>query len=605
MKKNLLKLIIAITAFSLTVATVVGSITFLRSSEYLQKEIETNVQNYTEKYANQISGIFNHTEGIVDSLAAFVSVTFSPEELEKNPEYMEEYKETLKKVIAETISTTTIASGLYVTFDPELTPNDDEVWYQYKDGVVIYMEADFGGNTQEFDKPYSDATQFYFLPIRTGKAVWTNPYFDDNLGANVLSYSKAIYAGDTFVGVAGADVTAEDTTDIVLKMNPYDDGFSMLLNEELEFIIRPDYIQYECLKQMIPKSYESVASQIKQEPFGKLRLTVDEEEYITGFARLNNGWILGISHPPRHAFASIHSLNRVLIILGSIITLLVLAFAILFSISFSRPIDIRQSALEAQNREKDILLIYQSRQAKIGEMVGNIAHQWKQPLNIINIITANMLDAYHYGELDEKRLCTSVDKIRNITANMSETISDFTGFLAPAGDAEGFDVHKGILKALALLEESLQKHNIKIIYEKSDNCMAHGSLNEFTHVLFNVIDNARDAILSGIPDIRQIDIIVTADKGNLTLKVINRYCNIDESVLSQVFNPYFTTKLEKGGTGIGLYISKVIIERRLNGTIKLQNTKDGVCCEINLPCFFEAANKEDANGSQRRDTKRN
>lgn len=602
MKKNLLKLIIAITAFSLTAATVVGSITFLRSSEYLEKEIESNVQNYTEKYANQISGIFNHTEGMVDSLASFVSVTFDPDELEKNPAYMDEYKETLKKVVSETISTTTIANGLYVTFNPELTPNDDEVWYQYKDGEVIYMEADFEGNTQEFDKPYSDATQFYFLPIRTGRAVWTNPYFDDNQGANVLSYSKAIYAGDTFVGVAGADVTAEDTTDIVLKMNPYDDSLSMLLNEDLEFIIKPDNVGYRHLEQMIPQSYESVASQIRQDPFGKLRLIVDGEEYITGFARLNNGWILSISHPPKHAFASIHNLNRVLIILGSIITLLVLAFAIFFSISFSRPIDIRQSALEAQNREKDILLIYQSRQAKIGEMVGNIAHQWKQPLNIINIITANMIDAYDYGELDEKRLSDSVDKIRNITANMSETISDFTGFLTPAGDSEGFDIHIGILKALSLMEESLQKHNIKIEYEKKKNCAAYGSLNEFTHVLFNVIDNARDAILSESPEFRQIDIIADTDNGNLLIKITNRCCSIDESVLPRVFNPYYTTKPEKGGTGIGLYISKVIIEHRLNGTIKLYNTQDGVCCEIKLPCLSEAANKEEDNGTSGRNT---
>ncbi len=599
MKTNLIKLIIAIAAFSLAVAAVVGSITFLRSSEYLQQEIESRVQNIAEKYANQFSAVFNHTEGIVDSTVAFVSVTFDPEELRHNPAYMEEYKEELKGIVAETVSATTIAHGLYVTFDPELTPKDDEVWYSYKDGVATYIEADFQGNTQNFDDPDSEAMQYYFGPIRAGKATWTSPYYDDNLEINVLSYSKAIYSGDFFVGVAGADVTAEDTTDIIQKMHPYDDGYAFLLNTDMEFIVHPDALDHlsstenKHLKDMIPESYETVAEQLQRESSGNLRLNVGDEQYITGFARLNNGWILGISHPPRQAFAPIHNLNRVLLILGVIISLLIVAFSVFFSISFSRPIDIRQSTLEAQNREKDILLIYQSRQAKIGEMVGNIAHQWKQPLNSINLVMANMMDAYRYGDLDEEAMSRSIHKVGDITNNMADTISDFTGFLKPAKAKERFDVHDSMSKALSLMEESLHKHNIKINYQVEDVCIAYGYANEFTHVLFNIIGNARDAILTENPNLRQIDIVTRAEEESLFIQVVNLHCRVDEKVLAQVFNPYFTTKQEKDGTGIGLYISKVIIEQRMNGTIRLRNIQEGVSCEIILSCCSDTLNQEE------------
>lgn len=499
MKKNLTKLIIAIAAFSLTIAAVVGSITFSRSSEYLQKEIEFNVQNTTEKYANRFSAIFNHTEGSVDSLTAFVSVSFDPEMLEQDPGYMEEYKESLKGIIAETVSSSSISLGLYVTFEPTLTPNDDEVWYAYKDGKATYIEADFESNNRMFEEPIPDDMAYFFEPIKAGKAAWTGPYFDKDIQVHVLSYSKAIYAGDFFVGVAGADVTTEDTTDLIQNMHPYEEGFAFLLNENMDFVIAPDFVKGSHLKDMIPYSYDVASSKIQQQPSGNLRLDINGKRYITGFARLDNGWILGISQPLDQAFTPFYNLNRVMLSLGVIITLLVIIFSIFFSIYYSRPIDRRQTTLEQQNREKDILLIYQSRQAKIGEMMGNVAHQWKQPLNTINLVLANIMDAYQYGDMDKESLKKSIEKVNAIIANMSGTINDFTGFLKPPKDKEAFDVHDSMAMALSLMEESLHKERIEVNYPREYPGTAYGYANEFSHVLFNIIGNARDAILAEDP----------------------------------------------------------------------------------------------------------
>jgi signal transduction histidine kinase len=583
MKTTMLKLMIAIVAFSLTVATVVGGITFTRSTEYLRHEIESNIQNNTEKYANQFSAIFNHTEGLVDSVVAFVSATFDPQELERNPEYMEDYKEELRRIVAETVSSTTIAHGMFVTFNPELTPNQDEVWYSYQDGVATLIEADFDAIPRFMDDPIPDQMQYYYLPLWTGKAIWTDPYEDMDIGINVLTYSDAVYIGDYFVGIAGADVTTEDTTDIIKVMHPYDKGYAFLLNDELEFIIAPpDYARGEALEDMIGDNYEKVATQLKENSSGNLYLGLDDQRYIVGYAHIDNGWILAISRPLENAFAPIYNLNRVLLVLGVIIILMILLFAILFSYSFSRPITMRQSKLEAQNREKDIMLVYQSRQAKIGEMIGNIAHQWKQPLNSINLVLSNIMDSYRYGDLDEKTLSARLQKAEEIIHNMSDTISDFTGFLKPPKEKEYFDIHHCMEMALSMMEESLQQHNIKICYHRGEGCIAYGYANEFSHVLFNVIGNARDALIEENPEQKVIDILVKNEGHSIFIQIINRKCKIDEETLSQIFDPYFTTK-EKDGTGLGLYITKIIVEQRLGGKIWIKNIQDGVSCTISLP----------------------
>ena len=127
--------------------------------------------------------------------------------------------------------------------------------------------------------------------------------------------------------------------------------------------------------------------------------------------------------------------------------------------------------------------------------------------------------------------------------------------------------------------------------------MAYGYANEFSHVLFNIIGNARDAILSEDPPVKQIDINIRNEGRSLFIQVVNRGCRIDEDTLSLVFDPYFTTKEERGGTGIGLYISKVIIEQRMNGKIWLQNIEDGVSCAISLPCSDNIRFQEDCHES--------
>jgi C4-dicarboxylate-specific signal transduction histidine kinase len=164
--------------------------------------------------------------------------------------------------------------------------------------------------------------------------------------------------------------------------------------------------------------------------------------------------------------------------------------------------------------------------------------------------------------------------------NMAETIKDFTDFLKPNREKSEFDLTESINMALTLMETSLNYNNIYVELKIDPNLKLLGYQNEFSHVLFNILNNARDAIVESKTDNKLIKITGYGTDENIILEITNMGEHISEDILKSLFEPYFTTKGEKDGTGIGLYISKIIVEQRMNGTIELKNVDSGVCCRI-------------------------
>ncbi|MEG2322796.1 MAG: ATP-binding protein [Anaerovoracaceae bacterium] len=579
MNRATLKIISIITIFSVGIAFAIGFVALRRSTDYLTAEIEGKIVSTAENYSHDFSGKFSHMEGLTDSLAAHVSTTFDKKLYEENPiEYMNQYKANLGKMIKTTISTTDIAHSLYVTFNPKLTPNNDEVWYIISNEKIKKVYADFKKNKRDFVQPYDKSMTYFFQPQKEKTGIWTQPYFDKDIDKKVCSYSRAIYVEGIFVGVAGADITTEDTVDAVSNMKLYKGGYSALLDNNFQFIICPQTTD-EVEKNKISTYVQKKLKGEKSKKSGIIKYTSDNVENIMGFSRMENGWTLIINQPKSQAFSPIESLTWVMILLWIILAIVLFAFLIILTRPFLR----RQHSLEEENREKDIMLIYQSRQAKIGEMMGNITHQWKQPLNTINLILANLLDSYRFGDLDEDRLEKGVNKVECIVLNMSETISDFYNFLKPSKEKSEFDVKDCIKSALSLMEESISYHGIYVEQHCQGNSISFGYPNELTHVIFNILDNARDEIVRAKPSSRSIDICLLPQEEILEIIIENQGKQIAAADMEHLFEPYFTTKEEFNGTGLGLYISKEIIEHRMGGKLVLENTPEGVRCRISLP----------------------
>jgi len=227
----------------------------------------------------------------------------------------------------------------------------------------------------------------------------------------------------------------------------------------------------------------------------------------------------------------------------------------------------------AKNRDKDHLMIQQSRLAAMGEMIGNIAHQWRQPLNALAILLANIKDAYVYKELDEAYLNSATETGQTLLQKMSATIDDFRNFFRPNREKVPFSMNKAIREALFMVDASFHNHQIEVAWQEGEDLWAYGFPSEYSQVLLNLLGNARDAILKQRAVDGKVAIRLARLDDHVALTVADNGGGILDDVLPKVFDPYFTTK-EKG-TGIGLYMSKMIIEGNMGGRIEVCNNAHG------------------------------
>lgn len=218
-------------------------------------------------------------------------------------------------------------------------------------------------------------------------------------------------------------------------------------------------------------------------------------------------------------------------------------------------------------------MIQQSRLAAMGEMIGNIAHQWRQPLNALGLVLSNIQDAYEFKELSADYLRQCTQNGERLIQKMSSTINDFRNFFLPDKEMRAFSARDQIEEAIALVSASFKNNNIDIQLVDGDDLQLLGFPNEYSQVLLNILSNAKEAIKArnverGIVRIRlrpagEFGCVAIGDNGG----------GIPADILDKIFEPYFSTK--PMGTGIGLYMSKMIIERNMHGRIDADNTAEG------------------------------
>ncbi len=251
--------------------------------------------------------------------------------------------------------------------------------------------------------------------------------------------------------------------------------------------------------------------------------------------------------------------------------------------NFNRILEEKVSKELEKNRIKDYLMSLQSRHAAMGEMVGHIAHQWKQPLNTLNLIILDLQDAFHYNELTGVYLDKSVLSAKKVINHMAQTIDDFRNFFKPVKSKTWFDVGQQIQTAVSFIRTTIELAGIRIENNIEDGILAKGFPNEFSQVVINILNNAREALLVSQPWQPVIKMESRTVHGKVHILFLNNGGSIPPDVLPHIFEPYFSTKDHDKGTGIGLYLARTIITKNMNGNMEVKNTKDGVIFEIILP----------------------
>lgn len=235
--------------------------------------------------------------------------------------------------------------------------------------------------------------------------------------------------------------------------------------------------------------------------------------------------------------------------------------------------------------KKDAYLLHQSRLAQMGEMLSMIAHQWKQPLSSISsmqIAIRMTIELEKYDLSDEKQrkeflefIHQKLDKIGANTQNLNQIISDFSDFYKPNKKSEVMFLDNVIIKACNLVEDSMHVNNIRLSIELHSKLLLRLHENEFMQVILNIISNAKEQLVNKNIENARISLI-SYDKGHYSfLEISDNAGGIDTSIINSIFDPYFSTKLEKNGTGLGLYMTKKIIEEYHHGSVMVKNTEDG------------------------------
>ncbi|MDQ1341040.1 MAG: two-component system, NtrC family, sensor kinase, partial [Campylobacterota bacterium] len=241
---------------------------------------------------------------------------------------------------------------------------------------------------------------------------------------------------------------------------------------------------------------------------------------------------------------------------------------------------------EIEKREtQENILIRQSRMAEMGEMLGVIAHQWKQPLNTLFLIVQDVKLAYEAKELDAKYIDEMTENALRSVTFMSETIDDFRNFFKPEQEKEAFCINDSILMIEKILSLQIQQLSITLIKNIDKKLYAFGYQNEFKQVLLNIINNSKDAIKEHNPKSRDNKIIIDAFEEDrwVVVRVSDTGGGIPDGVIDRIFDNYFSTKSKDVGTGLGLYMAKTIIEKKMNGILSASNIKDGAAFTIKLP----------------------
>ena len=243
------------------------------------------------------------------------------------------------------------------------------------------------------------------------------------------------------------------------------------------------------------------------------------------------------------------------LIIGSPLEAIFLAMALFYMVKES----------EQEKKKQSAILIQQSKLASMGELLCNISHQWRQPLTNLSYILMNIKSA----SKDPAYIVKKVDEGERQIEYMSETVESFRNFYRPDTEKETFDLHAQTRFAAGLVQGELQRHGISLSIELAENTTLSSYKNQFVQVVLNLLGNAKDALVTARPDTPFIRIRLTKKR----FRIEDNGGGVPPLLLQKVFEPYFTTKSES--SGIGLYMSKVIIEKNMDGIMTVENTSEG------------------------------
>ncbi|MGA1933462.1 sensor histidine kinase [Arcobacter sp. YIC-464] len=457
--------------------------------------------------------------------------------------------------------------------------------YQDKKGTFLLQEMNKILRTQ-------DSTYYSWY--------WNKPN-DLNKEYKKLGYFKKFEPFNWFIGTGEYIIDAqeqlkEDVAESIRNLRYKKNGYFFALTYSGDYIsyYLKDFIGKNIKDLSISKNDEETQKRMielakanggfisyvhNQKPNGSL--DVSKISYVAGLK--NWEWIIGTGFYMDDLHEQINEKKELLkkannksliklLVVSFFITLILLVIFIYISSILENKFESYKVEIKRkidENIKKDNILAHQSKMAAMGEMLGNIAHQWRQPLSTISTMVTGLKVKKELGQEDLELERTSYDKINNQIQYLSRTIDDFRDFFKPQKDYEEFNIKRTFEKTFDLVDAQLTSKYVNVIKD-IDEVRINSLENELIQVFINIINNARDELLK-LNTKRYIKIDCKKKKDFVEIKFYDNAGGIESEILDRIFEPYFTTKAEEQGTGIGLFMCEEIIVKHLNGKITVEN----------------------------------
>lgn len=243
--------------------------------------------------------------------------------------------------------------------------------------------------------------------------------------------------------------------------------------------------------------------------------------------------------------------------------------------SFNRDLETRIAEAAAELLKKDEILIQQSCLTAMGDLANSVAHQWRQPLNSIALIVQSLQLAYKANDLTVEEFDAEIAETMEILQQVAETIDDFRNFFSHEKEPHTFSVNDAVKRAINFVTPSLKTKGIKIVCVEQSDSNIVGYADEYAHVLLNVFINARDVLQDSQQTQPLISVNMSEENGRSIVTIRDNGGGINEEDLSRIFDPHFTRKAQAECAGFGLYLSKMVIEKKMNGSLSVRNVDDG------------------------------
>lgn len=265
----------------------------------------------------------------------------------------------------------------------------------------------------------------------------------------------------------------------------------------------------------------------------------------------------------------------------NLIGLNLLNFAVIWDMTtLSLALAYRIKLLQKENQDKERILLLQSRQNSFGELSGNIAHQWRTPLAALASVLVNLEAKLKYSHIQKEDIVSSLQKSLNLLKHLSDTVETFQTLFQNTHTKEIFSVADEIRKILDFTKESMEYNNIAVNYELTDDFKLHGNSKEFFQAVLNIVLNAKDALLDSSVQDPAISILLKKSQKGFILEISDNGGGITVEPIDSIFDSFITSK--DHGIGIGLFITKMILEKKFYATLKAQNKNKGALISISF-----------------------